>query len=592
MSKRNRQGQSPPSRRPTNAHRRTQPAALPPQGGAPTPRGRRPASQGAPGGRALLKLEVARLTDPGRVRDHNEDFVYSPPFLDPQQLARKGRLFLVADGMGGHQAGEVASKGAVKTVVEQYYNDTTHDIGTSLVRAFRAANRLIYEQAQADPTKRGMGTTLVAAVVLGRKVYIANVGDSRAYLINKQGIVQITQDHSWVEEQVRAGVLTREEAQRHPQRNVVTRALGSRPTVEVDLFEGEINEGDALLLCSDGLSGLVSDQELADLVRKYPPQKAAQALVDLANQRGGYDNISVLIASAQKQPTLVPMAVPPPTKKEKRAWPLVPALVGAALALLLITGALFGWQQLKGNKGTATPPAQGTTPTPVAMQPSPTPTTPAAPMPPQPQPPTPTAAPTTTNPAVESPLLPTATLAPTNTPSPSPTKTPRSRPTKTPSATSISPSPSPTYPAPGLVAPEDGREGLNGTVTFAWSRPPGRPLGRNDYFDLRIWSEEEQDLPPASRRGVIAPTKEISAAVNLDGVATIQEHGDGTYYWGVVVVRKSCAVCAPEIVGAWSETRRFTYAAPSEETPRPKPSKGPPPTPEPHPSPTKGTEDG
>ena len=177
------------------------PAGSEPEGPAATP---------------ALDLEIAKLSDTGQSRPHNEDYVgYFIP-TDPQQLARKGAIYLVADGMGGHSAGEVASEAAVELAIGHYYSDPSDDVGTSLVNAFQEANRLIYEQAQADPSKSGMGTTLVAAVILGRKVYLANVGDSRAYLVNGRGITQISEDHSWVAEQMRAGLLTEKEARRHP----------------------------------------------------------------------------------------------------------------------------------------------------------------------------------------------------------------------------------------------------------------------------------------------------------------------------------------------------------------------------------------
>jgi len=315
----------------------------------PTPQKNEAAKAPRPAGPPPLDLEVAKLTDVGRARPHNEDYVdyYVPP--DPQILATKGSIYLVADGMGGHQAGEVASEGSVELAISQYYADTTHDIGTSLVRAFRAANKQIQAQSQADPTKTGMGTTLVAVVILGRKVYVANVGDSRGYLINSQGIAQITEDHSWVEEQVRAGLLTPEQARRHPQRNLVTRALGSKPDVQVDLFEGELAAGDMILLCSDGLTGRVEDQELAALMKQYPPKEAAQKLVDLANERGGNDNITVLIVSAQPEATTV-VAVPPPPppkKKEERKFPLIPVLAGLAAILVLVLGGLVGWPYIQ-----------------------------------------------------------------------------------------------------------------------------------------------------------------------------------------------------------------------------------------------------
>jgi serine/threonine protein phosphatase PrpC len=168
------------------------------------------------------------------------------------------------------------------------------------VRAMRAANRAIYEQAQADPSKVGMGTTLVAAAVVADKVYVANVGDSRAYVLSDQGIAQVTDDHSWVSEQVQAGLLTPDQARGHPQRNLVTRALGTRPSVEIDVFEGSIAPGDVVLLCSDGLTNMLEDEEIAAILRKHAPQEAVLALVEAANQRGGPDNITVVVVAAAR----------------------------------------------------------------------------------------------------------------------------------------------------------------------------------------------------------------------------------------------------------------------------------------------------
>ncbi|HFD39008.1 MAG TPA: serine/threonine protein kinase [Anaerolineae bacterium] len=253
-----------------------------------------------------------------------------------------------------------------------------------------------------------------------------------------------------------------------------------------------------------------------------------------------------------------------------------------ALGLLILLAARGGGQT--GSRFTATATAQANrallTQTALAQQP------PAiTPPPPPTESPTPTtiaAIPTGEPTATPSPIppTPTATPVPTSTPvPPTPTNTPKPvRPTATPQPTSGS-----TYPAPILAAPENSIGGLNGIVTFQW-RWNGPALQASDYFDLRIWSEAERDLPPSARRGVIAPTKETSAQVNLEGVATIQEHGSGTYYWSVVVVRKSCADCPPKIIGEWSETRSFAYTS-SSGKPGPTPTRrsGPGPTPTPLP---------
>jgi serine/threonine protein phosphatase PrpC len=256
------------------------------------------AEQGADMASVELDLEVGLASDVGPTRKLNEDCAdYRLPG-DKALPQAKGAAFVVADGMGGHQAGDVASNQAVALVIEGYYADDATQPGDSLVRAIKAANRSLYEDALSDPAKSGMGTTLVAAIVLGRKVYVANVGDSRAYVIDQQGIVQITQDHSWVEEQVQAGLLTREQAGLHPQRNLITRALGSKPAVNVDLFEGELHAGQTLLLCSDGLSNPLSDQGMARIILAAPPAEAAQELIRQAAELGGDDNATALIVKA------------------------------------------------------------------------------------------------------------------------------------------------------------------------------------------------------------------------------------------------------------------------------------------------------
>jgi protein phosphatase len=160
-----------------------------------------------------------------------------------------------------------------------------------------------------------MGTTLVAMVILGRKVYVANVGNSRAYVIDRKEITQVTEDHSWTEEQVRAGLLSPEEARQHPRRHEITRLLGTRPSAEIDLFEGIINAGDILLLCSDGLTEYVSDAEILEMVLGREPYEAARLLVQRANERGGRDNITVLIVSASGPAPSAPSA---PPRQEKR----------------------------------------------------------------------------------------------------------------------------------------------------------------------------------------------------------------------------------------------------------------------------------
>ena len=242
-----------------------------------------------------LRLDVAQLTDVGRKREHNEDnMAYVIP-KDPQVMAMKGALFIVADGMGGHAAGEVASEIAVDSVSNAYYMDDNEDVATPLLQAIKRANTAIYQRAAENMLRSGMGTTCVAAVLRGNMSYIANVGDSRAYLVRGNQVRQVSQDHSWVAEQVRAGLLTEEQARTHAQRNVITRCLGTQPDVEVDVFREPLQEGDCLILCSDGLSGLVSDEELLRIVEQSVPQESVYHLVERANENGGPDNITAIV---------------------------------------------------------------------------------------------------------------------------------------------------------------------------------------------------------------------------------------------------------------------------------------------------------
>ncbi len=461
-----------------------------------------------------MNFEVATLTDTGRARPHNEDYVdYRLP-QDPQLLDSKGGIYLVADGMGGHQAGEVASQQAIKLAIDQYYSDQAPDVGTSLIRAYKAANRLIYDEAQSDSAKAGMGTTLVAAVVVGRKVYVANVGDSRAYLIGQGGISQITEDHSWVQEQIRAGLLTREQARLHPQRNVVTRALGSKPSVEVDLFEGNLADGDALLLCSDGMSGLVEDWEIEAIVREQSAQDAVRSLVAKANERGGGDNITVLIVDTRKEsPTVV--AAPPTHSERKKTSPSIPLLAGVAVAavILLVAGILLVPPLLKGKEtATATAGIVATTASPDASAlpvstsvPSPSPSGGSPEQSDTPAPP------------------PTVTLIPTRTPTPIVTASPK--PTQSPAPTSASP----TLPSAQLVAPkEKDAESSSGEVVFRWTYPQALKAGQ--AFQVLIWKEGN-----AEHLGAAEYTTQTEQKIDLDGILPARG-GPGQYRWTVIVV--------------------------------------------------------
>jgi serine/threonine protein phosphatase PrpC len=242
-------------------------------------------------------LDAAGLTDQGVKRDHNEDaWSAPPPDLTAEQTANKGLLYIVADGVGGHQAGDVASAMAVEIIQRRYYADPSPDVAASLRAAIRAAHQAISLEAADKPGRYGMGSTVTAAVLRGGDLTVANVGDSRTYLIRAGQARQVTTDHSWVEEQVRIGLITREEAAKHPQRNIITRSLGGGPELEVDLFEERVVPGDSVLLCSDGLSNMIPGPEIGDIVSQGRKARATiQVLIELAKQRGAPDNVTAIV---------------------------------------------------------------------------------------------------------------------------------------------------------------------------------------------------------------------------------------------------------------------------------------------------------
>ena len=224
----------------------------------------------------------AVASDTGRRRRRNEDnYVVAPP------------LFAVADGMGGAQAGEVASKLATSALEEG-----STEIGglERLTALIQEANRRIYDRASTDPAASGMGTTMTVALVEGMSVMIGHVGDSRAYLVRGDSLEQLTDDHSLVNELVKSGKLSEEDAQIHPQRSVITRAVGTDPNVDVDAFTIAAEDGDVFLLCSDGLTDMVADVDILELVdrNRSDLEKAVRSLVEFANKEGGEDNITAV----------------------------------------------------------------------------------------------------------------------------------------------------------------------------------------------------------------------------------------------------------------------------------------------------------
>lgn len=236
-------------------------------------------------------LKTFSITDIGKKRKVNQDYVYT----SESPIGNLPNLFIVADGMGGHNAGDFASKLTVETLLNEIADSFERNPVKILSKAIATANDVIRKKASETPDMEGMGTTLVAATCMGKYLQIANVGDSRLYVVGKE-IRQITKDHSLVEEMVRIGTISHSEARNHPDKNIITRAIGAAVEVEPDFFTVELEEGDVVLMCSDGLTNMLDDEEIRMILSKGRDiVEQAQALVDAANANGGRDNISVVL---------------------------------------------------------------------------------------------------------------------------------------------------------------------------------------------------------------------------------------------------------------------------------------------------------
>ena len=309
----------------------------------------------------MIQLRAGSATDVGLVRTNNQD-----------RLLVADSLFAVADGMGGAAAGEVASSTAIEGLLEAF-KEAGEATPESLIDAARSANRAVWEQAEANPEMRGMGTTLVAiARVDGGRLAIVNIGDSRLYLLRGDELRQVTSDHNLVAELVAEGRISKEEAEVHPRRNIMTRALGVDPEVDVDLFVEDPQPGDRYLLCSDGLPRELRDDHIVSILRRFSdPGEAAAELVNEAKRRGGNDNITAVVVDVadtdsvvsaagakdeEKDPTVVasapPTAAPQPTAKpvaarrKPEAKLITVRVVGFFVLLLAILGlaaAAIGW---------------------------------------------------------------------------------------------------------------------------------------------------------------------------------------------------------------------------------------------------------
>ncbi len=242
-----------------------------------------------------IKVSVAAKTDLGRVRENNEDkHEFFIPSTD-EELAWRGMLFVVCDGMGGHEAGQIASELACKTFISVYRDHPSDDPAEAARSATIAANRFVLDVARAVPSRKGMGTTLSALLIVQDKAYIVQVGDSRVYRLRDGVVSQMTLDHTWVEETVAMGTMTREVAEVHPYKHVLTRAVGTEPEVKTDVFVEDVRVGDTYLVCSDGLTNHVSDDEIQEVLNKLGPAEAAWSLVSKALVGGGSDNTTAIV---------------------------------------------------------------------------------------------------------------------------------------------------------------------------------------------------------------------------------------------------------------------------------------------------------
>lgn len=237
-------------------------------------------------------MKVYSATDVGQKREINQDYIY----VSADPVGNLPNLFVVADGMGGHNAGDYASSHGVNTLVEQIRKDANYNPVKVIRYAIEAANTELLNSASGNESLQGMGTTMVVCTIVGQYAYVANIGDSRLYVV-QHAIRQVTRDHSLVEEMVRMGEINAEEARTHPKKNIITRALGAEKTVEVDFFDLKLEAGSTILMCSDGLSNMVEDSRMEEII--LDPGKdlslKGKELIREANQNGGKDNIAVIL---------------------------------------------------------------------------------------------------------------------------------------------------------------------------------------------------------------------------------------------------------------------------------------------------------
>ncbi|MBK8785262.1 MAG: Stp1/IreP family PP2C-type Ser/Thr phosphatase [Chitinophagaceae bacterium] len=248
-----------------------------------------------------VNIKAVVVSDLGNIRTNNEDMGLFFKIADENVLQEKGYMLIVADGMGGHNAGEVASRMATDIICKEYFNQNNNNVEKNLEKALTLANKTIFEKASSQAAFQGMGTTCTVLVVIDKDVYYAHAGDSRAYIQKGNTIMQITVDHTYVQELVNSGDITAAEAAVHPKRNILTNAMGTKADMRIDTGKCKyiFENNDRLLLCSDGLYDYLNDEELNQILIENSLKNAASAMVEKAKARGGHDNITVVIAEKQ-----------------------------------------------------------------------------------------------------------------------------------------------------------------------------------------------------------------------------------------------------------------------------------------------------
>lgn len=245
--------------------------------------------------RVIPRVTVAGKTDLGRVRENNEDKYEFFITEDRDRLARRGLVFVVCDGMGGHEAGQIASELACKTFLEVYLNHPGSQPEPALRDAVKAANRYVHDVSLTVPGRRGMGTTLSALCLIQDRAHIAQVGDSRVYRLRSGVVALLTRDHTWVNEVVTSGMMSKEDAEVHPYRHMLTRAIGTEQVVVAELFDYELEVGDTYMICSDGLTNHLDKTDIESILTANAPADAAWELVNRALAEGGSDNCTVIV---------------------------------------------------------------------------------------------------------------------------------------------------------------------------------------------------------------------------------------------------------------------------------------------------------